>query len=83
LFSVIATIKEASEILLASKLSLFHHTSFIVVEIASLFSWWTIHEPQLPHVECLSQQIINIVGSEIEIERIFNVMGIFTSLIKC
>jgi hypothetical protein len=83
LFSVIATIKEASESLLASKLSLFHHISFNVFETASLFSWWIAHEPQFPHVECLSQQITNIVGSKIEIERIFNVMGIFISLRKC
>lgn len=83
MFSVIATIKEASESLLASKLSLFHHTSFNVVETTSLFSWWKAHEPQFPHVECLSQQITNIVGFEIEIERIFNVMGIFTSLRRC
>jgi hypothetical protein len=34
---VIATIKEVSETLLASKLSLFHQTPFNIVEIASLF----------------------------------------------
>ncbi len=80
---MIATIKDASESLLASKLSRFYHTSFNIVEIASLFSWWKAREPQSPHVGYLSQQITNIVSFEIEIERIFNVMGIFTSLRRC
>jgi hypothetical protein len=35
---------------------------------------------QFPHVSFMAYQLLEIVGSQIEIEHIFNVVGIITNL---
>jgi hypothetical protein len=45
--------------------------------------WWKVHEAQLPIVRYLVHQILGIVGSQIEVKRIFSIVGIMTRLRKC
>ncbi len=42
--------------------------------------WWQKHESMFPTVGFLAQQILGIVGSQIETKRIFSLVGIFTNL---
>jgi hypothetical protein len=42
--------------------------------------WWIAHESQFLHVVFLAHQIFRIVGSQIETERIFNLVGVITNL---
>ena len=45
--------------------------------------WWKLHEGQFPTVGYLARQILGIVGSQIEIERVFSIAGILTALCRC
>jgi len=47
------------------------------------FQWWGKHEAMFPTVGFLACQILSIVGSQIEIERIFSLEGILTNLRRC
>jgi hypothetical protein len=51
-----------------------------LIEIANPLGWWATHFIQFLHVSYLVHQIFNIVGSHIEIERIFNIDGVVTHL---
>jgi uncharacterized membrane protein len=42
--------------------------------------WCVTHQAQFPHVALVAQQILVIVGSQIEIEQIFNLAGVITNL---
>jgi hypothetical protein len=42
--------------------------------------WWEKHESLFLRVEFLARQIIGILGSQIEIEHIFSLVGILTNL---
>ncbi len=44
---------------------------------------WKVHEPQILHVGYLAWQILGILGSQIEIERISSMASIPTCLKKC
>jgi hypothetical protein len=49
-------------------------------EIKCPFQWWTKHETIFPRVGFLTSQIVWIVGSQIETERIYSLTKIFTNL---
>ncbi len=49
-------------------------------EIKCYLQWWQKHETMFPIVGFLARQILGIVGSQIEIERIFSLVGILTNL---
>jgi len=42
--------------------------------------WWRVHKVQFLYVGFMAQQILGIVGSHIEVERVLNVANICTSL---
>jgi hypothetical protein len=49
-------------------------------EIKFPLVWREKHESLFPRVEFLARQIIGILRSQIEIERIFSLVGILTNL---
>jgi len=51
-----------------------------VEDIKNLLQWWEKDESKFPKVSFLARQILGIVGSQIEIECIFSLVGILTSL---
>ncbi len=51
--------------------------------IKHLFQWWAKHEAMFLNVGFLTWQILKIIGSQIEIEKIFSLAWIFTNLRKC
>jgi hypothetical protein len=51
-------------------------------DIKHLFQWRVKHETIFPNVGFLAWQILEIIGSQIEIERIFSLARIFTNLRK-
>jgi hypothetical protein len=45
--------------------------------------WWVEHEQQFPNSSHFAQQFMGIVDSQIEIERIFNMVKVITGLKHC
>ncbi len=54
-----------------------------VKDIKCPLQWWEKHESMFPIVGFCARQILGIVGFQIEIERIFSLAGILTSLRRC
>ncbi len=44
---------------------------------------WAKHETMFPTIVVLPHQILGIIGSQIEIKRIFSSIGILTNLRRC
>ncbi len=42
--------------------------------------WWVAHVVQFPHVSFVFCQVFGIVGSHIETERVFNIVGVIMNL---
>jgi hypothetical protein len=49
-------------------------------EIKCLLLWWQKHESMFPTIGFLVHQILGIVESQIEIEKVFSLVGILTNL---
>jgi len=47
------------------------------------FTRWAKHEQWFPNLTYVSRQVMGIVGSQIEIERIFSMVRVITSLKRC
>jgi hypothetical protein len=45
--------------------------------------WWQTHEAQFPNVNFLAKQIFGILGSQIEIKRVFNLVKVLIALRCC
>jgi hypothetical protein len=54
-----------------------------VKDIKNPPQWWEKHEFKFYVVGFLAKQILRIIGSQIEIERIFSLVGILTCLKRC
>ncbi len=54
-----------------------------VKDIKCPLQWWQKHEAMFLTIRFLAQQILGIVGSQIEIEMIFYLTEILTNLKKC
>jgi hypothetical protein len=65
------------------KLLMFGRFQLNVKDIKCLLEWWAKHEFLFPTMAFLVRQILGIVGSQIEIERIFSLVGILTNLKRC
>jgi hypothetical protein len=52
-------------------------------DIKCPLQWWGKHETMFPTIGFLACQILGIIGSQIEIERLFSLAGILTNLKKC
>ncbi len=65
------------------KLLMFKRFQMVVKDIKCCLEWWAKHEFLFPTVAFLARQILDIVGSWIEIERIISLVGILTNLRWC
>ncbi len=54
-----------------------------VKDIKCFLQWWHKHEAMFPIVGFLAPQILGIIGSQIETERIFSLVGILINLRRC
>jgi hypothetical protein len=52
-------------------------------EIKRFFQWWAKYQSMFPTVGSLVCQILRIVGSQIEIKKIFSLVEILTNLRRC
>ncbi|KAJ7538060.1 hypothetical protein O6H91_11G033100 [Diphasiastrum complanatum] len=83
LFGHQASDEEATTNLVKSELSLFRRLNIPLKECSSPLQWWKDHEVQFPNVGFLARQILGIVGSQIECERVFSIASVLTSLRRC
>jgi hypothetical protein len=65
------------------ELLIFKHYQVDRKDIKCPFQWCGKHEVMFPIVGFLVHQILGIVGSQIEIERIFSLASILINLKKC
>jgi len=52
-------------------------------EVGDLLLWWSKHERKFPTIAYLARVILDIPSSQIEIERVFPIASILTSLCRC
>jgi hypothetical protein len=45
--------------------------------------WWRKHETMFSTINFLIKQILGNIGSQMEIEEFFSLVGIFTNLKRC
>jgi hypothetical protein len=83
IFSVGASMEETSCALVVVELSLFERLFISLVTCVDPLAWWWIHETQFPNVNFLAKQILGILGSHIETERVFNLASGLTTLRRC
>ncbi len=71
IFQQIASTNESSQELVTRELLIFRHYQVNSKNIRCPLQWWGKHEIMFPIIGFLACQILGIVGSQIEIERIF------------
>ena len=64
---------------LKSELSLFRRLHVADGDYDNPLLWWRKHEKEFRNVAFLARQILGIVGSQVEIERIFSITGVILS----
>ncbi len=72
--------EESSHALVVGELSLFKRLSVSPTICVDPLAWWRIHETQFPNVSFLAKYILGILGSQIEIERVFSFTGVLITL---
>jgi hypothetical protein len=80
IFGVGASMEESSLALVVGELSLFRRLCVCLVTCVDPLTWWQIHETQFPNVSFLTKQILGILGSLIESERVFSLVGVLATL---
>jgi hypothetical protein len=83
IFGVVTSNEDTIHGLLKNELILFHHLHVKPEDYALPFTWWQSHEIRFPYVSFVARQILGILGSQIEIKRIFNIARVLTSLWCC
>jgi len=78
IFEQIISTSELVEKLVKRELLIFRKYQLDVKDIKCLLQWWQKHETMFPTVGFLARQILGIVGSQIEIERIFSLAQVLT-----
>lgn len=81
--SIFGAQASAEEVILSqlkSELSLFRRLHVADGECDGPLLWWREHEKEFPNVAFLARQILGIVGSQVELERLFSISGVITSL---
>jgi hypothetical protein len=74
------SIEESFQALVIKKLFLFMKLSIPSFACVDPLAWWCIHETQFLNVGFLVKKILEISSSQIEIERLFNFVGVLTTL---
>ncbi len=59
---------------------MFRRLSISLITCVDPLAWWQIHETQFPNVSLFVKQILGILGSQIEIEHVFNLARVLTNL---
>ncbi len=77
-FEQTSSTSEPIEELIKKEFLIFKKYRLDVKDIKCLFQWWQKHKAMFPTVGLLGQQFLGIVGLQIEIERIFFLVGILT-----
>jgi hypothetical protein len=80
---MVASTSEIAKKFVNQELLIFQKYQVDVKNIKCLLDWWKKHESMLPTIDFLAKQMLRIVSSQIEIERIFSLVDIFTNLKKC
>ncbi len=62
---------------------IFKHYQIVSEEFKCLLQWWAKHEAMFHVVSFLVRQILRIARSQIEIQKIFSLIGIRTNLKRC
>jgi hypothetical protein len=83
IFGAQASAEEVIMEQLKSELSLFRRLHVADGDYDSPLSWWRKHEKEFRNVAFLARQILGIVGSQVEIERIFSITGVILSQQRC
>ncbi len=74
---------ELTKELVQKELLIFQHYQVDVKEIKCSFPWWENHETMFLTIRVLACQILGIVGSQIQTERIFSLVGNLINLRRC
>jgi hypothetical protein len=80
-FGSLASTKEVAMGFIRNE-SLFFKRIAVPIDPFNPFTRWAKHEQWFPNLTYVSRQVMGIVGSQIEIERIFSTVKVTTSL-KC
>lgn len=80
LFGSTASNDEAIVGHLKAELSLFRRLHIDPKDCENPLAWWKDREVQFPNVGFLARQILGIVGTQVETERIFSVVGLITAV---
>ncbi len=76
-------ISEPTMELINREFFIFKHYQVDVKDMKCLSQWWEKHESMFLIVGFCVKQILGIVGSQIEMERIFSLVGTFASHKEC
>jgi hypothetical protein len=83
IFQQTASTSEPSKEFVTRELLIFKCYQVDPKDIKCLLQWWGKHEVMFPIVDFLAYEILSIIRSQIEIERIFSLVGILTNLKRC
>jgi hypothetical protein len=83
IFEMITNTSEPTTKLVNRKLLIFRCYQVDVKNIKCPLQWWEKHESMFPIVDFCARQILGIIGFQIEIEKIFSLVRILTSLRRC
>ncbi len=83
IFEMITSTSEPTMELVNRKLLIFKHYQVDVKNIKCPLQWWEKHQSMFLIVGFCAREILGIVGSQIEIERIFLLVGILINLKRC
>ncbi len=79
IFGVSVFIEKKSYVFIVGELYLFKRLFIVPTACVDPLAWWCIHETQFPNVGLLAKQILGILGSQIEIECVFNLVNVLTT----
>jgi hypothetical protein len=76
----VGTYFESSQVLVTRELFLLKRLSIPFTTCENLFIWWHNHKGQFLDVTFLAKQILGILRSQIEIKKVFNLVGVLKIL---
>jgi hypothetical protein len=83
IFEMTTNISEPTMELINRIFLIFKHYQVDVKDMKCLSQWWEKHESMFPTIGFCARHILGIVGSQTKMERIFFLVGIFTSDKEC
>jgi hypothetical protein len=80
LFGLATSTQEVTKNLFKVQLSLFCNFNVENIDGLDPLIWWFVNQSRLSNIGSLGRQILGIPNSQIEIEQIFSIAGVLTSL---